>query len=311
MRVCVLYNPAAGRGRARRRLARFLACWRGRAEFRPTARPGHAVELAARAADEGFDVVAAAGGDGTVHEVAAGLLHAAGGADAAPKSDAPTFTVVPVGSANDYAHSLRAQFGASELDDAGGDPVDVGTVRFEVRGAPQAVPFVCNCGAGLAGRVTLESRRIRWLQGVPLYGLAAWRAVRAAGPAGVWTIAVDGGTPVAGPTRSFHALLGRREGNFRLAPNALLDDGLFDLLRVGGVGTWEALRLLSSLARTGPPAGHPRLPTGRGRTILLESDAPLAVHADGELVCVPADGVRRLELTLHPARLLAKVCEPE
>ena len=310
MSVCVLFNPAAGRGRAGRRLSRFLDRWRGRAELRPTERPGHAAELAERAAGEGFEIVAAAGGDGTVHEVAAGLLAAGGGAGAGPASGGPTFAVVPVGSANDYAHSLRAQFGVRELDDAGGDVVDAGTVRFTVRGESKCIPFVCNCGAGLAGRVTAESRRIRWLQGVALYGLAAWRAVRADGPAATWAVSVDGGEPVAGPTRSFHALLGRREGNFPLAPEALLDDGLFDLLRVGDVGTWEALRLLPTLARAGPPAGHPRLTTGRGRSVRIESETPLAVHADGELVCVPADGVRRLELTLHPGRLRAKVCEP-
>ena len=259
---------------------------------------------------EGCHVVAAAGGDGTVHEVAAGLLEATGGAGAEPKAGAPVFAVVPVGSANDYAHSLRAQFGVHESDDAGGDAVDAGTVRFEVRGELKTVPFVCNCGAGLAGRVTLESRRIPWLQGAALYGLAAWRAVRAEPAAGNWAVSVDGGEPVAGPTRSFHALLGRREGNFPLAPDAQLDDGLFDLLRVGGVGTWAALRLLPTLARTGPPAGHPHLVTGRGRVIEIESETPLAVHADGELACVPADGVRRLKIALHPARLRAKACEP-
>ena len=304
----VIYNPTAGRGRAGRRLGRFLERWRGRCELRPTTRPGHAAELAAAAVDDGAEVVAAAGGDGTVHEVAAGLLNATGGADAAG-GDSPTFAVVPVGSANDYAHSLRRQFGVRELNDPGGDRVDVGAVSFEVRGEPKTVPFVCCCGAGLAGRVTLESRRIRYLQGVPLYGLAAWRAVRAGGPAGAWAVSVDGGEPVAGPTRSFHALLGRREGSFLLAPDALLDDGLFDLLRVGDVRPWAAVRMLPRLARAGPPPGHPHLTTGRGREVVAEADAPLAVHADGELACVPADGATRLTFALHPGRLRAKVCE--
>ena len=307
-RPVVIYNPAAGRGRAGGRLGGFLERWRGRCELRPTARPGHAAELAARAADDGASVVAAAGGDGTVHEVAAGLIRATGGPGGAG-GGGPVFAVVPVGSANDYAFSLRAQFGVHDLDDAGGDPVDVGTVRFDVRGETKTVPFVCNCGLGLAGAVTVESRRVRYLQGLPLYGLAAWRAVRRAGPAGLWSIAVDGGAPVAGRTRSFHALLGRREGNFPLAPDALLNDGRFDLLRVGDAGAWEALRLLPGLARRGPPAGHPLFTTGRGRRIEVACDAPPAVHADGEVICTPADGARRFMFTLHPGRLRAKLCE--
>ncbi|MEM9703945.1 MAG: diacylglycerol kinase family protein, partial [Planctomycetota bacterium] len=102
MRICVIFNPAAGRRRAKRRLAGFLKRWEGRVTLRPTERAGHAAELAANAVAEGFDLVAAAGGDGTVHEVASGLLTAAEGAG----RPAPSFAVVPIGSANDYAYSL-------------------------------------------------------------------------------------------------------------------------------------------------------------------------------------------------------------
>ena len=65
-----------------------------RAEFWPTKRAGHAEELARDASLKGFSVVAAAGGDGTVHEVANGLLRAG-----RPEVE---FAVLPLGSANDY-----------------------------------------------------------------------------------------------------------------------------------------------------------------------------------------------------------------
>src|SRR5947209_4238598 len=93
--TCVIYNPAAGKGRGERRLRRLRRFLGTRAEFRPTSAQGHAEELAFAAARQGFPQVAAAGGDGTVHEVANGLLRA---------RSAATLVVYPIGSANDYAH---------------------------------------------------------------------------------------------------------------------------------------------------------------------------------------------------------------
>jgi len=96
--ICVIFNPAAGRSRARQRLEAILTGWLSKAEFWPTERRGHAEELARRAAGSGFRIVAAAGGNGTVHEVANGVL----------KAGRPEvrFAVIPLGSADDYAHSL-------------------------------------------------------------------------------------------------------------------------------------------------------------------------------------------------------------
>ena len=160
--LCVIFNPTAGKRRARRRLEHLRAGWGERVDFWPTERAGHAAELAQQAAHAGYRVVAAAGGDGTAHEVLNGLM-IAGRADV-------HFSIIPIGSANDDAHRLG-------LDSANGKPpatraVDVGRVR-----APDGrlQYFGCNLGLGLNGAVTWESRRIRRLQGMALYGLAAVR----------------------------------------------------------------------------------------------------------------------------------------
>ena len=302
MRVCVIFNPAAGRRRARRRLGRFLTTWGDRVTLRPTARPGHAAELAAAARGDGFDVVAAAGGDGTVHEVARGLLEGGGTAE-----ELPRFAVVPVGSANDYAHSLARQFGATPLDAGRGHPVDVGRVSCARDGVRRSVCFVACLGTGLAGEVTRHARAIPRLQGLPLYGLAAWRAVRSAGTLAVWDVTADGVTDRR-PTRSLSVLLGRREGNFLMAPDALLDDGLFDVVHVGGLGTFDLLRTLARTARRGPPSDHPHLALSRRRTLSVTAPHPLTVHADGELFLTPDDGVREITVELLPGALRAGVC---
>lgn len=296
MKVCVIFNPAAGRRRAKRRLEKFRARWQSSVKFRPTEFAGHAVDLARAAAEEGFDVVAAAGGDGTAHDVANGLLRSGGDA---------TFAVVPIGSANDYAHSVVRQFGESLLTDDASHAVDVGVVR-----SPDGRErfFIEGIGLGLVGQVTLESGRIAWLQGIPLYGLAAWRAISKCQVPPETELVWDGGEPERLPTLMASLLLGRREGNFLLAPDASLDDGLFDFVHAGPVGRWEAVRMLPRLARHGPPKDHPAVRLGRCRSLRLRSPIPLAVHTDGELFCWPEEDVREFEVELLPKRLRVKVC---
>jgi diacylglycerol kinase family enzyme len=282
--LCVIFNPKAGRQGAARRLRRLTRDWGKRAVLWPTERPGHGEELARSAAERGFSVVAAAGGDGTVHEVANGLLEAG--------RPEVTFAVVPVGSANDYFHSLT--YGPVP------PAADVGLVRDE-RGRQRY--FVCGLGLGLNGTVTRESRRIRRLQGVPLYGLATLRALWYHYATPRMTLTLDGGPPWTTPTLMLSVLLGRREGNFVMAPAARLDDGFFDYVHAGELSRWEVLRFLPRLALCGPPPDYPKTRQGRCREVRLSSEAPLICHIDGEFFCIPEDNVRSLEIRLLPHAL--------
>lgn len=298
MSVCVIFNPTAGRSRARRRLRRFLAKYESRVTLRPTASPGDAMPLAQGAADEGFDVIAAAGGDGTAHDVANGILRSGA---------SPTLAIVPIGSANDYAHALRRQFGATGLLEGEGALVDVGRVSAGDGGRSRY--FVEGAGCGLAGEVTLASREIRYLQGMPLYGLAVWRALREMRDASEWELAYDGHGVERRDILMLSLLLGCREGSFSMAPEARLDDGMFNHVEVGRLGRWQALRLLPRLALFGPPASHPHITRGCCTRISIRSPEDLCVHTDGELFAKPGDGVREATFELLPGRLRVKLCE--
>ena len=290
--LCVIFNPAAGRGRAPWRVERLRRRLGGQAEFRATDAPGHAEELAREAADEGFPVVAAAGGDGTLHEVANGLLRA--------DRPATALAVLPIGSANDYAHTLGQDADAWLRRDAvtAERRVDVGFVRSA---CGRARWFINGLGLGFNGAVTMESRRIRGLQGVPLYTLALVRALWYRYDFPRMVVTIDGEERHT-PTLAFSASLGQREGNFMLAPNAVLDDGLFDYLHAGPVGRLELLRYVPGMI-TGRLPPHPHLRQGRCREVRLRSEAPVPVHLDGEMFCEPRDGVRELEIRMLPGAL--------
>ncbi len=298
--VCVIFNPAAGRGRARQRLDALAPSWRSPVEFWPTERPGHAVELGRRAAERGFSIVAAAGGDGTVHEVANGVLQAG-------RHDV-CFAVLPLGSADDYAYSLRQDLAGPTADPGQGQGqgrwVDVGVIRTD-QGLERF--FVCCLGLGFGPCVTVESRRVRWLQGQFLYGFAALRAIWYHWGHLDMTARLDGESLAAHPTLMISVMLGRREGGFMMAPQARLDDGWFDLLHVGELTRWEAIRLIPSLTSSGPPRDHPKLGFHQGRRLQVESRQPLVIHADSEILCRKEDRVHRVEVELLPLRLLVRL----
>lgn len=247
-----------------------------------------------QAAEAGTAVVAAAGGDGTVHEVANGLLRA--------RRPGVVFAVIPLGSANDYAWSLNRSFGK----DGAAHPVDVGWVRAD---DGRERYFVSSLGLGFNGGVTLESRRIRYLRGLPLYSLAFLRALWRRYALPNMTCTFNDITRTV-PTFSVTLALGHREGNFVVAPQARLDDGLFDYLHAGPLTRWDVLRFMPKLASGGQlPADFPSLWLGQCRTARLQSEAPLTVHLDGEFLCLPEDRVHSLEVRLLPLALSVRSYE--
>lgn len=265
--VCVIFNPASGKQRAAKRLEAVRQRWGERVEFRPTQHAGDAVILARTAAEEGFRTVAAAGGDGTVHEVANGLLQA-------QRPDVQ-FAVVPVGSANDFAFGLLKEPHDSPW------AIDVGRARVE-NGRERY--FVCNLGLGFNGAITLESRRIRWLQGIPLYGWATVRALCRHYEVPTMEITLDDAAVWSTPTLMFSLLLGKREGNFELAPQAELDDGQFDYIHASDLTRFQVLRFLPRVALWGLPQNHPQIRQGRCRSVRVRSPRPLNIHLDGEFL---------------------------
>jgi YegS/Rv2252/BmrU family lipid kinase len=298
--TCVIYNPAAGRGRAERLLNEVRSAPGVHVELRPTAAPGHAEELAREAAGQGFARVVAAGGDGTAHEVANGLLRS-------DRRDV-VFSTWPVGSANDYAYTLgltawwarRAEAPATETLD-----VDVGRVA----GGGRERFFVNALGVGFNGMVTVEARKIRLLRGMPLYALAFLKAMVRHFATPRMRIRFDG-AEVDAPTLALTVNLAQREGGFPITPAADLTDGRFDFMHALRLRRWHLVRYLPAMATGTLPADHPLIRLGQAARVEVRSEAPLCVHADGEFFCTPPDGLRELTVEVVPRRLRVEVYRP-
>jgi diacylglycerol kinase (ATP) len=295
--MCVIFNPHSGRGRAAGRLDKLRLSWANCATFWPTEHAGHAEELARKAVDAGFNTVVAAGGDGTVHEVVNGLL-----------ADGPTdvaFAVVPIGSANDYAHSLNFQ------DSRPPHPAPWFVDVASISDASGRQRWFVNClGLGFNGKVTVEARKIKRVQGLALYGLATLRALWYHYECPPLSVTIDDQPARSIPTLMLSILLGRREGGFVMAPDAKLDDGLFDFVHAGDLSRFEVLRLLPRLAITGPPKDNPKVHQGRCQRFVVHSPVPLVVHIDGEFFARPEDNIRDLDIRLLPRALRVQMDLP-
>ncbi|QJW99293.1 diacylglycerol/lipid kinase family protein [Frigoriglobus tundricola] len=298
--ICVIYNPAAGRGRAERLLKSLPPALAAGVELRPTVRAGHAIGLARQASAEGFAKVIAAGGDGTVHEVANGVLQSG-------RRDV-VFGVWPLGSANDFAFTLGMDRWWQVHDR--NPPTDTLAIDVgRVTGAGREVYFVCNLGIGFNGMVNGEARRTRWMKGLPLYAWAFVKAMVKHFDEPTMTVRFDA-REVTVPTLALSVLNGQREGNFPLRPDAKLTDGLLDYMHATRLTRWHLLRFLPAMVRGTLPENHKLVTLGRASRIAVRSERPLCVHADGEFVCVPEDGFREVVAEVLPARLRVEVYPP-
>lgn len=294
--LCII-NPAAGRGAVPQRWEQAKAALRsGGAEIESvrTERPGHATELAEAAANDGWPAVIAVGGDGTVQEVAGGLLGAesAGGA-----SESPTVPlgIIPAGSGNDFVKRLdfppdpaaaaRALLGAAPR------VVDAGRVgeRF----------FVNGVGIGLDARIVVEATRVRRLRGTALYAWALLRALRGHRTPRM-RVRIDGVAAVDDAMTMVTVTNGPcHGGGFWLCPDARIDDGRLDVLLAHGLGRVGALGFLLRALRAAH-VDRPGIDLRHARRVEVTSDSPLPVHADGEIVY---EAAHRVEIEVLPGAL--------
>lgn len=287
-----MVNPTAGRGAAARAWREVLPVLQGSGlslRSETTAAPGHATELARRAAGDGAHTVIAVGGDGTVHEVANGILQAA-----ELHGTAPVLGVIPVGSGNDFVKQLAIPTdplaAARLVTDGAARRVDVGRVgeRF----------FVNGVGIGFDAMVAGEARRIRWLRGTPLYALALLRILRSF-QAPHLRVEIDGSEVRDGRLTLVTVANGPCcGGGFWLCPAATLDDGAFDVLLAERTSRRGILGILAA-AMKGSHLGRPGVEIRRGTRVRVTGREDLSVHADGEIL---SPG-RTIEIEILPAAL--------
>lgn len=278
-RAYLVVNPAAGGGRTRRlwpRVRDELRRLGVRLEAAETRAPGEATALARRAALEGWPLIAAVGGDGTLLEVVDGLVDAV-----TPAAERPSVAFIPTGRGRDACRNLGVPsppaVAARRLVEGTDAVVDVGVARWP-DGARRC--FVAAAGAGFDAAVARRAAALPGGGTLPylaavLLTVARHRPVDA-------EIAVDGRRAWSGPLTAAVVANGPHYGGgMKIAPAAAPDDGRLDLVVLGDLGRAELLRWLPRVY-TGAHLRHPRVVAMTGRTFAIRSATGLPVHLDGE-----------------------------
>ncbi|MBM3865254.1 MAG: YegS/Rv2252/BmrU family lipid kinase [Verrucomicrobia bacterium] len=288
MRTVFILNPHAGHNRRRpelrQQLREFATACPSEAVVEVTEGPGHARELATAAVQAGAEVVAAVGGDGTMNEVAQGLL----GAPAA-------LALVPCGSGNGLALHLRIPRSLTGALRLAADPD--AAVREIDSGEVAGLPFFNAMGIGLDAEISRRFNRLT-RRGLPAYLRAGWGAWQERRP-------VQCTLEVGSERRALSALLvsvlnSDQYGNHaRVAPGAEVDDGELDLVAVTATGLLRVARLMPHLFLGSLDSSVPGLLRRSARRFALVRPAPGPLHTDGEVHPGPA----RLEVVIRPRSL--------
>ena len=307
-RVVAIVNPAAGRARGvklRARAAEELKRLFPAIVFLPTAAPGHAIELAREASDA--DLVIAVGGDGTVREVASGLVSATGSLDSLSPRPLPLLAIVPVGSGNDLLKTVGVPTDvalACRIAKEGNvRPVDVMRVEMQDAGRTQIAHFINAAGFGFDAATVAAARKYRHLRGLPLYLFAVLDAVRSYDCPVVHIRTPDF------DNRQSVLLIAAANGRYygggmKVAPAAAPDDGLLDVCIGDGMGR---LSILTKLPRfvAGTHVTLKEVRMLRTPEMELEFSTPVMVQLDGDLL--DPQPFRRFHLSVMPRAINLRV----
>jgi len=292
-KIKIILNPMADMGNAWRaaRDLRSITEQHGNVDWSGTVYPGHAIELAKQS--EGYDMVIAMGGDGTVHEVMNGLMQI-------PENKRPILGVVPVGSGNDFGHGIGASTKPSEALNRAikGEPstVDLGLMTDE---SGRKEYFDNTLGIGFGAIVTIRSHRLPLLRGFLMYLTAVLQ-----------TILIDH-NPIKMQIETddkkweesiIYLVLcnGPREGGgFLIAPEAKIDDGIFHYAMITNVSRLMMFRIVPEVMK-GTHGRFKQVTMGTCKKFTLTADHPLYIHADGEIFSGPGTDVRSVAFEILP-----------
>jgi YegS/Rv2252/BmrU family lipid kinase len=309
-RTLVVANPQSANGALGRKwasLERIILSRFGRFAHRFTERRGDAAGIVRRALDDGYEMVVAMGGDGTVSEVVDGFFREAGAVN--PEA---VLGVLPYGTGGDFRKTIGAPkdlgAGAASLRGLSTQRIDAGRLRYtRVGGGEGLCHFVNIASFGIGGLVdSYVNSSSKALGGRVSFAWATFRAMRVFRPQRA-RIRLDDGAPIEILLHNVAVANGRFfGGGMKIAPHARLDDGLFDVITLGPMSMGDLL-LRGHKIYGGTHLEMPQVREERARrveAVPVTSGERILLDVDGE---VP--GMLPASFELLPGALLLKTSE--
>ncbi|MEY8461932.1 diacylglycerol kinase family lipid kinase [Streptococcus merionis] len=280
LRARLIYNPTSGQEIMKKNVAEVLDVLEGfgyeTSAFQTTAEPESAKKEATRAGLAGFDLVIAAGGDGTINEVVNGI---------APLQSRPKMAIIPTGTTNDYARALKVPRA---------NPVAAAriigknqTIKMDIGQARDTDYFINIAAAGTLTELTYSVPS----QLKTIFGYLAYVAKGAELLPQIQLTPVkvthDNGVFEGKVSMIFAALTNSIGGFEKIAPDAMLDDGNFTLIMVKTSNLFEILHLIRLVLQGGKHIEHRQVEYLKTSYIKIEQQKPLGkrpmmINLDGE-----------------------------
>jgi YegS/Rv2252/BmrU family lipid kinase len=282
----IIVNPMAAGGAIGRQwpqISRQLRSGGLSFDWEYTGGSGQATELARAAVDNGYGYIIAVGGDGTINEVANGML-------GSPAAGSTMLGLLSAGTSSDFAHCL----GIPENHDSACSlllrgrkmVIDVGFVEYSNDGRSQGRYFLNSANVGFGAAVVDSWKNIPSRSGQPIT-----YALRVAAGLGS-LLRYDNRVVTLDTDRKVETIRGWAvvvaNGRYfadrmLIAPQAKLNDGLLDMLVIGDISKLELLRLWPELYK-GSHVVHPKVMMEKVAAVTVESAKGILVEADGELL---------------------------
>ncbi|CAJ1226934.1 diacylglycerol kinase [Lactiplantibacillus xiangfangensis] len=274
-RARLIYNPTSGREALAHDLVEILGIFEQAgyetSAFATTATPNSAADEARRCAKDGFELIIAAGGDGTINQVVNGL---------AGLKRRPKMAIIPAGTTNDYARALRIPRE---------DPVAAAkvvlknqTVKMDIGQAGEQY-FINIAAGGLLTELTYDVPS----QLKSIFGYAAYLAKGAELLPRVKPVEMDlkyDGGHFTGKASMFFLALTNSVGGFeKLVPDASLDDGKFTMIIVKTGNLAKMLHLMTLVLNGGKHINDPSIIYVKTHKVVAKSPKDrLMINIDGE-----------------------------
>jgi YegS/Rv2252/BmrU family lipid kinase len=295
----IIANPNAGHGKGARAIPEIeqeLTRLDLDFDLVRTERVGHGIQLASQAALEGYDVIVAAGGDGTVNEVLNGLMEARQASE-----NRPALGVLCTGRGNDFAPCINIPddlpAALQVLKEDHRRRIDIGRVSGGI--FPQGRYFANNVGVGFDAIGTIEVAKLpEWGMFSFLIAILKTIFLYYKGP----TVRLDyDDQTLTTSTMMLLTMNGKRMGTgFKMAPDSKPDDGLFDLVIVRQVSRARIFSLIPHFMK-GTQATQPEIQTLRAARVAITAlEGSLPAQSDGEIICVEG---KRLDIEMLPHQI--------
>lgn len=303
MRTFFIVNPASRCGTTRsiwQRAEKLLSSWGWEYQWAFTEGPNHATSMSTSALEQGYQLVVAVGGDGTLHEVINGFFR-----QGKPIKEEASLGLLPSGTGTDFAKALgiprSMREAARRLLRGKSHRLDLGMMSCQDLKGNRMQRLFANIAEGGLGAATVQRVNARPKKGGTFTFLAGTIRTLVGYRNRRLQVTVDDQTE-----RRINAIIvivanGRFfGGGMKIAPQAEPDDGLFDIVLVKDLSRLQILRNLYRIY-TGSHIELPEVEVLRGKKVILEPDEDLLLEADGELL-----GKAPAEFTILPRAVRVK-----